>query len=146
MHKPIGWLWIAGFFSLVAAANAQTPSSSAAGIKYDGTYAFVSSTKVNETYMTTGTTRIGRCGGLPPRGPLTIVNGHARYNLQEGTVGSQGELAMRFLAPSPFGRCGGCSPGVEIITRGRIDGNGTVRARRIGYYCSHDLVWQKVSK
>jgi hypothetical protein len=144
MQKHVGWLWIAGFFGLLAAADAQTPSSPAA-TQFDGTYAFVSSAKVNETYTATGTNRIGQCGDLPPRGPLTIENGHARYNLQEGTIGPQGELAMR-LAPSPATRHAGASPGIESITSGRIDGNGTVRARRMGYYCSHDLIWQKVPK
>jgi hypothetical protein len=142
MRWNSGWLWIIGFLGVLAVADAQTPSPPAAGTAFDGIYAFVSSTKLNETYTTTATAHIKRCGDLPPRGPLTIVNGHARYNRQEGTVGSQGELAMR-LASTP-GKKG--SVGIEIVTTGRIDGNGTVRARRTGYYCSYDLIWRRVAK
>jgi hypothetical protein len=40
-----------GIFRLVVAADAQTPSPPAANTQFDGTYAFVSSTRVNETYM-----------------------------------------------------------------------------------------------
>jgi hypothetical protein len=29
---------------------------------------------------------------------------------------------------------------------GKIDDGGTVRARQIDYYCSHDLIWQKESR
>ena len=123
MQKRVGWLWIVGIFGFSAAAIAQAPSSSTAGTKFDGTYAFVSSTKVNETYMTTGTAHIKRCRDLLPRSPLTIVDGHARYDLQEGTVGSQGELATRYL-PTLGNKDWLPS---EIITRGRIDGNGSPR-------------------
>jgi hypothetical protein len=56
----------------------------------------------------------------------------------EGTVGSQGELAMKYAAPVHRD-----SVGVERTISGRIDGNGTARARQMGYYCSYDLVWQK---
>ena len=62
MQKNIGWLWIVGFFGLVPAANAQTAAPSAANTQFDGNYAFVSATKVNETYTTTWTTRMGQCG------------------------------------------------------------------------------------
>jgi hypothetical protein len=48
MQKHFVWLWLVGFFGLVVAADAQTPSSSAANTQFDGTYAFVSSTRVNE--------------------------------------------------------------------------------------------------
>ena len=63
----------------------------------------------------------------------------------EGTVGSQGELAMR-LASTPGTRGAGASPGIEITTRGRIDGNSTVSARQMGYLCSYDVIWRKQSK
>ncbi len=142
MRKDTGWWYIIGFFGLLAtAADAQTPSSSTAGTKFDGTYAFVSSVKVKDTYMTRGTMHIKQCGDLKPRGPLTVVNGRARYNQQEGTVGPQGELEMRLTTPAPGRRSS--SPGVEVITRGNIDSSGTVHARRIGYNCSYDLTWQK---
>jgi hypothetical protein len=80
MQKHLGWLWGVGFFSLVATANAQTASSPPANTQYDGTYAFVSSTKVNETYMNTKTARIGQCGNGGKVGPLSIVNGRIDDN------------------------------------------------------------------
>lgn len=140
MRRNIGLLWIVGSFGLIAAAGAQTPSPPTTGAAFDGKYAFVSSTKVNETYTTSYTEHIKRCGDAKV-GPLTVVNGQARYNLLKGTVGSQGELAMRYT-PTPVNR--GSSPGVEIITSGRIDKNGTIRARRMTYYCRYDLIWQKI--
>jgi hypothetical protein len=41
-----------GCLGLLAAADAQTPSSSSAGAAFDGTYEFVSSTKLTEMYTT----------------------------------------------------------------------------------------------
>lgn len=149
MQQHIAWLWIVGFFGLIPAANAQTAAPSAANTLFDGTYAFVSATKLNETYTATRSNRVGRCGDY--RGPpLTIVNGEVRYPTRgrltaagfEGTVGPQGELAMR-LAPTPASRGSGASPGVEMIINGKIDSNGTVHARQMGYACSYDLIWQK---
>lgn len=144
MRKRVGWLWLVFFFVPLAAANAQTPSPSPPVTKFDGTYAFVSVTKVNETYTDT----VGRtkpCGNLAPRTSLTIENGHARFNLQEGTVASRGEFRTRNTSPGPVGH-GGYIPGWEIIAVGRVDENGTVRARWANYDCSYDLVWQKVAK
>jgi hypothetical protein len=153
MQKHIGWLGIVGFSVGFAAANAQTSSPSAGNTQFDGTYAFVFGAVMNETSYTTGTNRVGRCGYYPKTGSLTIVNGHARYSGSgpvssaglEGTVGSHGELTMRRDA-EPEGRHGGISPGVEMMTVGRIDGNGTIRARQIGYNCSYDFTWQKESR
>jgi hypothetical protein len=149
MQKRIGWFWIIGFFGLLAAADAQTPSPPAVTTQFDGTYAFVSATKLNETYMTTWRTRMGRCGDIRRMGPLTIAAGQARYSGFsrvtkegfEGTVGPQGELSLRLAAPASRS-----SLGVEIITRGIIDGNGAVRARQTGRSCSYDLVWQKETR
>jgi hypothetical protein len=146
MQKHVGLLCLVGFFRLVAAADAQTASPPAASTQFDGTYAFVSSAKVNETY-TTPSGRMGRCRDLKA-GPLTIINGRVQYSgsgglLFEGSVGSHGELTMRAV-PSPTS--GGSSPGVEIMTSGMIDGNGTLRARRIDNNCSYDLVRQRQSK
>jgi hypothetical protein len=143
MQKRGGWLWVIGTLGYAAAAIAQTPPAQPPITKYDGTYAFVSSTKLNETYFATGTNRIGRCGDLQKVGSLIVRDGHARYNLLNGSVGSHGELTMRAVL-SPTIR--GSSPGVEIMTSGIIDGNGTVRARRATYYCSYDLTWRKESK
>jgi hypothetical protein len=149
MQKHIGRWWIVGFFGLLAAANAQTASPPAAGMQFDGTYRFVSATTLNETYMTTWRTRMGRCGDIQRMGPLTIANGQARYagfgrvtkEGFEGTVGPQGELTLKLAAPASKS-----SLGVEIITRGTVDGNGTIRARQMSRGCSYDLVWQKASR
>lgn len=148
MYRAVGLLSTAGVVGLLAAAHAQTTSPSAS-TQFDGRYAFVSATKLTETYTTTRTNRVGQCGDYTGR-PLTIVKGEARYPGRgrltaagfEGTVGPQGQLAMR-LAPTPATRGAGASPGVEISISGQIDRNGTVRARQMGYSCSYDLVWQK---
>src|ERR1700737_2810136 len=108
MQKHIGWLLTAGFFGLLAGASAQTPSPAGAITEYDGTYAPVSATKVNEPYFALGTNRIGQCPDYPRLNPLIIVNGQARrYRNQgelfaEGTVGPHGELTMRYL-PTRYG-------------------------------------------
>ncbi len=148
MQNRGGWLWVVGILGFSAAANAQAPPASAAGTRFDGTYAFVSSTKVNEAY--TGSARMIQCLDRKA-GPLTIVNGQAQYSgfgLRTpyeftGTVGSKGELAMQSAA-APVIR--GDRPGIEIIVQGRIDGNGTVSARQIGNLCSYDFIWQKVPR
>ena len=116
MQTHIGWLWIVGFFGLLAAANAQTALRPAANTQFDGTYAFVSSTKVNETSR-------------------DFKNRELEF---EGTVASSGELAMRSSAPGIKSR-----PPSEVMINGKIDANGTIRARRMTYRCSHDLIWQK---
>jgi hypothetical protein len=68
------------FSVLLAAADAQTPSPPAV-TQFDGTYAFVSSTRVNETYAVPGSNRIGQWGRSARaeriRPPLTIANGQA---------------------------------------------------------------------
>ena len=148
MQKHVGWLWLVGFFGLLAAAGAQTSSSPSVSTEYDGAYAFVSATKVNETSRDFHN-RERPCGNMGNATSLVIVNGQARYttakgHLVEGTVGRQGELAMRY-PPDPDGRQG-ISPGRERPVVGRIDSNGTIRARQIGYRCSHDLTWQKEPK
>jgi hypothetical protein len=106
MQKGIGWLWMVGFFGLLAAVAAQTGPSSTSGAAFDGTYNFVASTKLAETYMATGTSRMAQC---PDRiaGPLTIVNSQPRFTISipgrpaefEGTVGSEGELADEICRP-----------------------------------------------
>jgi len=85
-------------------------------------------------------------GQCPDRraGPLTIVQGQAKYTSAtgrrlKGTVGSQGELAMRYTAPPGSN---GYRP-IELIVSGNIDATGTVRARQKSNSCSYDLVWQK---
>lgn len=138
MQRQVGLLSIVGFFGFFAAADAQTPPS-AVGSPFDGTYRFVSSAKVNKMY----TTKKGLMAQCPDRvpGPLTIAQGQARYISAtgyqlRGSVGPQGELAMRSIAP-------GISRPIEITLNGRIDASGTVRARQRSNACSYDFVWQK---
>jgi hypothetical protein len=141
MAKGIGWLWVLGFFGLAVEAIAQTPSSQTAGAQFDGTYAFVSSTKLAEMYTLTN----GRMAQCPDwtAGPLTIVGSQARFsttsalNLEfEGTIGRQGELAMQSVQA---GRTGPA----ERTLRGRIDRTGMVHARLTGRWCNYDYVWRK---
>jgi hypothetical protein len=107
---------------LFATASAETSSSSTASTKFDGTYGFVSSTKVYGLRL-----REGRAGSL------TIINGQVRLLAFEGTVGSQGELMMRHI-PEPGGAPGTVKkPGVEGNVSGRIDTNGTARAPNRSY-------------
>jgi len=90
---------------------------------------------------------MGRCGEMRHVGPLTITDGQAKYitgsrNQFDGTVGAQGELAMR-LAPRPGNKN---TPGVEIIVSGKVDSDGIVKARQSGRLCSYDLTWQRQPK
>ena len=76
-------------------------------------------------------------------GALTIVQGEARYTTAtghqlDGTVGSQGELALRMVG------VGGSRP-LEMDANGSIDGSGVVHARQRGPACSYDFIWQKQS-
>jgi hypothetical protein len=142
MRRQIALLGIVGFFGLLGAAGAQTPSA-APGASLDGTYRFVSSARVNKTYVTRG----GHMGQCPSRraGPLTIFGGQAHYTTAtgrklKGTVGSQGELAMRLVTPPSSG--GGYRP-FEISVSGNVDGAGTARVRQKSNSCSYDFVWQK---
>jgi hypothetical protein len=141
MQKSVGWAWAAGFFGSVAVANAQTPPPLVAGSSYDGTYRLVSSANVNATY----TTRKGQTGSCPSRraGPLHIVNGRARYTSAtgyrvRGTVGPQGQLAMRAEAPGSWG-----TQPIDLSVSGSVDGNGTARVRQLSHSCSYEFVWQK---
>jgi hypothetical protein len=143
MRGYIRFLWIVGFFGLLATAEGQTQSPSPTVTAFDGTYAFVSATKVNETY----TGHSGQMGQCPYRtaDTLTIVKGVARYRsgfLFKGTVRSQGELAMRAVPPAASSTSYIDFPTVS----GNIDGTGMVRARQNSYFCSYDMVWRKVSK
>jgi hypothetical protein len=140
MRRQVGLLSIVGFFGLLGTADAQTLSALTAGPAFDGTYRAVSSAKVNQSYYE----HHGNMLFCPDRmpGPLTIVQGQARYTTAsgvpvDGTVGSQGELTMRAVE-------GGDSfQPMELDVRGSVAGNGTVSARQIGYSCSYDFVWQR---
>jgi hypothetical protein len=150
MQRHIAWLWIVGFFGVVAAANAQTPGTPSAApvAKYDGTYAFVSVTNVNDAYWTRVTNRVGQCWKIRDIGPLIIANGQAEYYsfrrdqpVNEGPVGSQGELMMRLVA-TPGHNASSDPP--AVATTGSIDGNGIARVRLMGDRCNYDVVWQKI--
>jgi hypothetical protein len=136
MTKSIGWLAIGGIFSFVSAAGAQTLPLSTATTAFDGTYAFVSSTQAPPENARCGN-RIG--------GPLVVVQGRAEFtNLLghshiEGTIGSQGELAMRAQLIAH-------AEAFDVFANGRIDRDGTVRVRMTGPGCSYDVVWQKEHK
>jgi hypothetical protein len=141
MRRKIGVLAIAGFFGWAAAGEAQTPQAGA-GRAFDGTYRLVSSARVNQMY----TTKKGLTAQCPDRTPgsLKIVQGRARYTSAtgyrlKGSVGPQGELAMRSSAP-------GISRPIDINLNGSIDGGGIVRARQISNACNYDFVWQKSSR
>jgi hypothetical protein len=85
---------------------------------------------------------MGQCEDVKAA-PLIIVNGQARRdgNLGfEGTVGSQGELAMRSDTTPGWH---GIQPSNEFTISGRIDASGMVRARLTGRRCSYDLVFHR---
>ena len=144
MQKHMGSLCAVGFFGFLAVANAQTTPPEPAGTPYDGTYRLVSSAPVNATY----TSRKGQTAPCPNRrpGPLHIVKGQVHYTSAtgyrlRGTIGPQGELAMRAAAPGNWG-----TQPIDINVNGSIDGSGTVRVRQLSHSCSYDFVWQKASR
>src|SRR5262249_52817101 len=98
MRAPIG-LAIVAFIGWQTAAGAQALPSSFAGTPVDGTYRFVASSRVTDTYVSRG----GAMGVCPNRtpGPLSIAHGQARYISETGrslfgTVGPRGELTMQW--------------------------------------------------
>jgi hypothetical protein len=137
MTKSIGWLAIGGIFSFFAVAEAQTPTLSTATTAFDGTYAFVSSTPAPPVNAQCGNEISGPLVAAQGRAEFTNLLG--RHSHFEGTIGSQGELVMRAAAivHSEIG---------DIVANGRIDRDGTLRARMTGGVCSFDVVWQKEHK
>jgi hypothetical protein len=146
-------MWRHGFslavlaFGFLAAAgsSAQTETAATGNTQFDGSYAFVSATKLNESFTTTATAHIRQCPNWGGPGRLLILNGHAQYPggkppIYDGIVGPHGELMMRSSA-TPVVR--GESPGVERTITGIIESAGTIHARMVGYYCSFDLIWHK---
>ena len=88
---------------------------------------------------------MGFCPDRRP-GPLHVAKGRARYTAATGyrltgTVGPQGELAMRVIAPPNTSNAG--SRFIDVAANGQIDGAGMARARQLGGSCSYDFVWQK---
>jgi len=144
MSKAIGWFWVPGLLGSFVAANAQMPPTPRPGAPFDGMYRLVSSANVNATY----TSRKGQTGPCPYRraGPLHIENGLARYTTTtglrvRGTVGPQGELAMRAAAPSQW-----ASQPIDLSVSGIVDGSGIARVRQLSHSCSYDFVWQKAGR
>ncbi len=139
MRRHVGLFSTVALVGSLAAADAQTPPPSTAGAAFDGTYRLVSSARVNQTFMTRKA-QVGECPDRRP-GPLTVVRGQARYTSATGyplagTVGPQGELAMRASGP-------GQSQPIEITVSGTIDRASTVRARQTSNACNYDFVWQR---
>jgi hypothetical protein len=125
MHKTVRWLWALGFFGVLATANAQAQEPATVGAAFDGTYQFVSSARLNATYVD----RNGRTGPCLERraGPLHIANGQVRYTTATGyklggTVGPQGELTIGLIAPSNSRNAG--SQPLNFNVTGQIDGDG----------------------
>jgi hypothetical protein len=150
MTKSIGWLAIGGIFGLFGAAEAQTPAPSIAMTAFDGTYTLVSSTPENYEGLANGDPYLKarfQCRRGAAGAPLIIERGQARISNAttgrqfEGTVGPQGELAMRLISPVAWPE--GIVPGDEVILSGRIDRNGTARGRTVSRACAYDFVWQK---
>jgi len=144
MQKNVAWSCAVGFFGLLAAANAQVPPPSAAVSSFYGTYRPVSSANVNATY----TSRKGQTAPCPPRraGPLHIENGRVRYTTAtgirvRGTVGPQGELALRAAAPSSWS-----NQPIDLTVNGTVDGSGAALVRQLSHSCSYDFMWQKASR
>jgi hypothetical protein len=114
------------------------PTGSSTGAPFDGTYRFVSASKINAMYRSNK----GDMTPCPDRtpGPLTIAQGRARYTDTgyefQGTVGSQGRLDMRLVTA-------GGSRLLVMDATGSVDPSGTIRARQVGSGCSYDFVWQR---
>jgi hypothetical protein len=140
MRMQIGLLAVVGLFGLIASASAQT-TAAAAGSAFDGTYRFVSATKVRAMY----TSSKGDMAPCPDRtpGPLTIAQGQARYTTEtgyqlQGAVAPNGQLAMRLLPVST----GGSRP-LEMDATGSIDPEGMADVHQRANACSYVFVWQK---
>jgi hypothetical protein len=135
MRRQIVPMSIIGFLGLLVAANAQAPSP------FDGTYHFVSSTKVTPMY----TSNKGDMAPCPDRtpGPLTIAQGQARYTTESGfelhgTVAPGGELSLRLTPVST----GGSRP-LEMDATGSIDARGMAVVHQRASGCRYDFAWQK---
>jgi hypothetical protein len=139
MRKRANLLIIDGFFGLLAAANAQTPTPApAAATTFDGTYWVISSTRANEMY-TSYNGQMGMCPNRKP-GPLHIVGGSAHYMTASGyrlggTIRPQGELTLR-------SEMVGSSRPARLQASGTTNPSGTAHIRQVGSSCSYDFVWQ----
>jgi hypothetical protein len=127
----VGLLWIVGSFDLLDTARAQTPSPATAVTKFDGPYAFVSATKLNESFND----QYG-CADFNAS-PLTIVGSQVRYSTFAGTVAPDGDLQIGYSYVAKGG-----TRRRTII--GHVDETGTVHARITTSFCNYDGVWRKV--
>jgi len=133
-------LLIPGLIGLafVVTAGAAPPPNTPTTAKFDGTYAFVSSTSLNETSKHGR----GQCVSSGTISPLTIANGQVRYSASdgvtltdfEGFVNVQGQFTTRGTNPVS---------GTAISGYGKINGDGTIYLRWIGWFCDFDLVWKR---
>jgi hypothetical protein len=74
------------------------------------------------------------------------MNGKARYTTAtgykvRGTVGPQGELAMRAIEPNSW-----AGQPIDLSVSGTVDGTGTARVRQLSHSCSYDFAWQKAAR
>ena len=114
MKTCIGLLSAVSILGLIATAQAQMVRPKAGGSAFDGSYHVVSSTKTNDTHRAYNG-QVAHCMDRRPS-QLHIVHGQAHYTTAtgyrlRGTVGPQGELAMRSetiaaLAPSRWTQAG----------------------------------------
>ena len=118
-------------------------SASSLATPFDGSYAFVSGSKVNETALTSGG-RPSLCPNIKPLPSLVIAGGQVRYAPDwAGTIGPEGELVLR--PERPLARGSEAAP--EITIWGRVDNTGTVHARRrVSGLCDYDVIWEKTAK
>ncbi|MFL5267454.1 MAG: hypothetical protein ACJ8AH_12820 [Stellaceae bacterium] len=144
MRKRLVWLSVMAFFSALFATIGQMAGPAGAATPFDGTYRLVSAANVNATY----TTRKGMTASCPSRraGLLHIENARARYTTAtgyrvRGTVGPQGELAMRASGPSSW-----ANQPIDLSVSGTVDASGIARVRQLSHSCSYDFVWQRASR
>jgi hypothetical protein len=139
MRNNTGLSLIVVLLASFSAANAQTVSPAGTVTKFDGTYDFVSATKLNESFRNY-VGRLERCADYKGT-PLTIVNGQVRFFTWTGTVGPQGELTMH-VTLAPFK-----GPVIQDRTiTGEIDNTGTIHARCSTRYCQYDVIWRKADR
>ena len=144
MSKAVGLVWVVVFFGLVAGRTRkphrlrQRERPSTALTRW---FPRRKSTKLTrrgtDSWANAHTGNRGRCTLRTVKARYTTATG----DKLRGTVGPQGQLAMRILTPTNSSNAG--SRPVEVNLNGSVDANGTVHARQIGNSCSYDYVWQK---
>ena len=138
MAQKSSWLLPLGVIGFLFTPISTIATAQTAGL-FDGTYALVSSAKLNPTYVSRGGD-MGYCPESTP-GPLSVSQGRVWYVSSSGrqligAVGQQGEFSIRVVEPRdsrPF----------EMDVNGTIDPTGRAIARQRGNSCSYDLFWQK---